>query len=348
MKQTTLNTIVLVVLLHTSCQTQDEQETSASATQHEHPISVSIDSLSYHNQESDLTLSGDLEASQTLHVGFLIPGKVLSVFAKEGQKVSKGQLLASLDPQDLQYQVDLSKASLSQTQDLYKRMQEMRKTQNIAEKDFVDIETRLNMANIQLQQAEKRIRDSHLYASIAGIVAAKNIEPGSIVNPGVPAYTIVATQPIHAKIAVPEFHLKNVPLKKSMTIMVPALEEQESGQVVLINPLADPLTKTYAAKIELANRSGKLLPGMSATTTLTSNTNRGQILLIHPQAILHSSNGDPYVLVVDKLRKVANKRSIKTGGFIRDQIEVTEGLQAGEWIVTAGNQKMKDGQSILF
>jgi len=244
--------------------------------------------------------------------------------------------------------VDLNKASLSQTQDLYKRMQAMRKTQNIAEKDFVEIETRLNMANIQLKQAEKKVQDSHLYASITGIVAAKNIEPGAIVNAGVPAFTIVATQPIHAKIAVPEFQINEVPLKKSMIIKVAAVEEQESGQVVLINPLADPLTKTYAAKIELANRSGKLLPGMSATTTLNSNTNRRQILLIHPQAILHSSNGEPYVLVVDKLRKVANKRNIKTGGFIRDRIEVIEGLQAGDWIVTAGNQKMKDGQSILF
>jgi len=348
MKQNSLNAIVLVALLYASCQPQDKQETTASTTQHEQPIRVSIDSLGYQNQDSDLTFSGNLEASQTLHVGFLIPGKVLSVFAKEGQKVSKGQLLASLDPQDLQYQVDLNKASLSQTQDLYKRMQAMRKTQNIAEKDFVEIETRLNMANIQLKQAEKKVQDSHLYASITGIVAAKNIEPGAIVNAGVPAFTIVATQPIHAKIAVPEFQINEVPLKKSMIIKVAAVEEQESGQVVLINPLADPLTKTYAAKIELANRSGKLLPGMSATTTLNSNTNRRQILLIHPQAILHSSNGEPYVLVVDKLRKVANKRNIKTGGFIRDRIEVIEGLQAGDWIVTAGNQKMKDGQSILF
>ncbi len=348
MKQTSINTIVFAALLCASCQPRDKQEPIASTNQQEEPIRVSIDSLRYHNQASGLTFNGNLEASQTLYIGFLIPGKVRSVFAKEGQKVSKGQLLASLDPQDLQYQLDLSKASLSQTQDLYNRMQEMRKTQHIAEKDFVDIETRLNMANIQLQQAEKKVRDTYLYASVAGIVAAKNIEPGAIVNAGIPAYTIVATQPIHAKIAVPEFHLKDVPLKKSMDIKIPALEEQERGQVVLINPLADPLTKTYATKIELANRSGKLLPGMSATTTLTSNTAGRQILLIQPQAILHDSNGDPYVLVVDKLRKVANKRSVKTGGFIQDRIEVIEGLQAGEWIITAGNQKVKDGQSILF
>ena len=119
----------------------------------------------------------------------------------------------------------------------------------------------------------KHIRDSKLVAPITGIITKKMIERGSAVAPGVPAFQIVKTDKVYARIAVPESEVGKLVNGMASGVFVKTLNETFYGKITIINPQADPVSKTYDVKVKLDNTSGRLLPGMIADMAIRTGKN---------------------------------------------------------------------------
>lgn len=292
-----------------------------------------------------LTYSGSLEAMNTVQVGFAVPGVVNQVAVQEGQHVKKGQLLASIDDTEFANALLIANAGFSQAEDMYKRMEELYKKGSLPEKDYIDIQSKLAQAKANKNISAKRISDSRLHAPLTGVISSRQAEIGSTAAPGMPAFVIVKTDELYAKIAVPESEIGTLKNGMKAEIFIPTLNETVTGKVVIINPQADPVSKSYAVKLIVNNTAGKLLPGM-ITNVYVNTGEKVETITLPATAITRDTDGVNYVFVVNSKNKAIRKR-VKLGTVTgNNNVEILEGITRGENVVTAGVSKLKDGTTV--
>lgn len=311
------------------------------------PVKVTLSEVQPVNRVHQLTYSGTIEPDNTAQIGFAVPGVVNQVAVQEGQMVTQGQLLATIDATEYLNALAIAEAGLEQAEDMYNRLNELYNKGSLPAKDYIDIKTKLAQAKANKNLNAKRIADSKLYAPITGIITAKLIEKGSTAAPGVPAFTIVKTDKVYAKIAVPESEVGS--LKKGMEagVYIPTMGDSLSGKITIINPQAEAISKTYTVKIQLTNTKQQLLPGMIANVYMQPGR-KENVLVIPATAVVRDADDMTYVYIVDAQHK-ALRRRIYTGNITGTQeIVVTNGLTAGDKVVMAGHTKLKDGASVTF
>jgi RND family efflux transporter MFP subunit len=311
------------------------------------PLHVSVQPIRQINQLQQLTYSGTIEAENTAQVGFSVAGVINNVAVQEGQFVQQGQLLATIDETEYSNALAIANAALEQAEDLYNRLNELYQKGSLPAKDYIDVKTKLAQAKANKSINAKHIADSRLYAPMSGIITGKLIERGSTAAPGVPAFTIVKTDKVYAKIAVPESEVGN--LKKNMpaTVYIPTLKDSVTGQITIINPQADAASKTFSIKILLNNSRQQLLPGMLANILINPGITENAIT-IPATAVVRDADDITYVYVVNAQNKAIRKRIIAGHITGKEEIIVTNGLQEGDKVVIAGQTRLKDGELVVF
>lgn len=328
-------------MLFLSCQNQETQKTAPA------PINVTILEVKNTDTPQELSYSGTIEAENTAQIGFALPGTVNHIAVQEGQFVKKGQLLASIDATEYSNALDIANAGLKQAEDLYKRLTELYEKGSLPAKDYIDIQTKVAQAKASKRISAKHIADSKLYAPISGIISAKLVEMGSTAAPGLPAFSIVKTDLVYAKIAVPETEVGNMRMGKIATVFIPTLNERITGQITIINPQAEASTRAYAVKVKLNNNQQQLLPGMIANVQI-ANKNKSESISVPASAVVRDADGLTYVFLSNPQKKAIRKRITPGNITGNDAIIIKEGLAEGDKVVIAGQTRLKDGTSLSF
>lgn len=332
--------IVIITGILAGCHSQEEQQVKIS------PVKVQLQQIASVNSTQTQTYSGTIEPENTAQIGFAVPGIINSIAVKEGEYVKQGQFLASIDDADYKNAYAIANAGLEQAEDMYSRLNELYQKGSLPAKDYIDIKTKLAQAKANKSINAKHISDSRLYAPITGIISAKLIEQGSTAAPGIPAFSIVKTDQVYAKITVPESEVGTFKKGMKATVFISTLNKTENGTIDIINPQADPVSKTYAVKIKLANNDGRLLPGMIAN--IQFNTGKTEsVIAIPATSVIRDADDLTYVFVAQG-QKVIRKRIVASAVTGTNEVLVTGGLQAGDKIVIAGQTRLKDGSSIEF
>lgn len=341
-RQVLLPFILAPIVFFASCKSKEEKVVAISA-----PLQVTVQTVQASNGMQQLSYSGTIEPDNTVQIGFAVPGVVNMVAVQEGQRVNQGQLLASIDASEYVNGLAIANAGLQQAEDLYNRLSGLYEKGSLPAKDFIDIKTKVAQARANKSINEKHIADSRLYAPMSGIITAKMIERGSTAAPGVPAFTIVKTDEVYARVSVPESEIGSIQKGKPASILIPTLNDSLNGVISIINPQADAASKTFSVKIRLHNSAGKLLPGMIANVYISTNKQAG-FIVIPATAIVRDADDISYVFVANANKKAVRKR-VATGALTcSNGVTITDGLQAGENIVTEGQSKLKDGSAISF
>lgn len=324
-----------------SCGKKEVKHLNAKSTR------VSIREVSYTPQVRELSYSGTIEPDNTVQVGFAVPGVVNNIMVEEGQRISKGQVLATIDNSEYANALAIANAGLEQAEDMYQRLDGLYKKGSLPEKDYIDIKTKLAQAKANKSINAKRIKDSRLYAPMSGIITGKMIERGSAASPGVPAFTIVKTDEVYARISVPESEVGSMRVGMKADVFIPTLDRSLTGKISIINPQADPVSKTYSLKIKIANASGLLLPGMLTETKI--NTGKpSNVITVPASSIIRDPDGLTYVFVSNENKKAIQKRVTTTTVTGNKEVIITQGLSTGEKLVVAGQTRLKDGDALAF
>lgn len=311
------------------------------------PVKVSVLTVQSSAHQQQFFYSGSIEADNITQIGFAVPGTVDKVLVQEGEQVKAGQLLASIDGTEYINSLTIANASLEQSQDLYERLNNLYQKGSLPAKDYMDVKTKLEQAKASRNLSAKRMTDSKLYAPVTGIITARLIERGSTTAPGVAAFSIAKTDMVYARITVPESEVGALQRGQNAVIYIPTLGDTLKGQVTIMNPQADNVSRTYSIKIKLSNNAGKLLPGMIADVIVQSGKQISSIS-IPSGAVLKDADDIVYVYAINQDNKVIRKR-ITTGRATGDnQVIITGGLVAGDKIVIAGNKQLADGSAVSY
>ena len=288
--------------------------------------------------------SGTVEEENGTLLSFAVGGTVSRVLVDEGDRVGKGQLIATLDTEQLTHNHASAQAALAQAEDAYRRMEELHGKGSLPEIKWVEAQTALQRARASEQMARKQLADCRLYAPFSGVISKKFAEKGQNVGAGTQIAKLVAVDRMKVKISVPESEIAQISVGQKADVTIEALGGTSMQATVTEKGVAaDPLSRSYEVKLSLPKADRKMLPGMVADVALHGgNTSMACILPAHIVQIDERNNEFVWLTVGGK----AVKRIVTVGGFTADGVTVTNGLADGDMVITAGAQKVSEGTRV--
>jgi len=314
-----------------------------------------------HPVASDHTASafaGDVRAREESPLSFRVGGKLVQRNVDVGDHVRAGQVLATLDPGDLQAQARAAQAQLAAAEaELGRARADQARFAKLANEQLVSRSTldaqnaaataaqgQVNAARADVEVARNQAAYSQLRATRDGVIAARQAEAGQVVAAGQSVFTLAADGVREIAFALPETMIASV--KAGQAVQVEAWSrpgQRWNGRIREISPAADPASRTFAARVTVDAPAGAIELGQSARVYLPTNGNGG---LSVPIAALQRENGKASVFVVDMKSSTVKLRPVQTGAFGEDRVPVQGGLQADEWVVAAGGHLLRDGQKV--
>lgn len=295
----------------------------------------------------DISVSGNIEGNKTVHLGFMVAGKINYIAAEEGQFVQANKLLASVDPENYNIAKDIADVNLDQAKDEYTRLTQMHDRKSIADADYSKITNTLRVAKAQQHLQAKNVSDTKLYSPISGVLLKKGTEVGEIIGTGMPLFVVSDIHIIKVNASVPESELREMHIGNEAKVYVASLSSTFKGKITEIGAVADASSRTFSVKIELKNPDLRIRPGMTAEVNIATGANE-QSVSIPADAVLHDVDNSSYVYVADTIKKQAFKRKVSLGNITGNNIEVISGLNTGEQIIVSGQQKLSNGTSIIL
>lgn len=298
-----------------------------------------------------LELQGDVMTDQNVLVYPEMSGTLNRVYVKDGQRVSKGQLLASIDDGGMSSQLAQMTTQLDLAKTTFER-QERLWNQNIgSEIQYLQAKTQYEAQESAVKQMESQLGKSSIRAPFTGIVDDVIKDQGTVVSPGPGSevFRIVNLADMYVEVEVPEAHLANVTTGKSVEVFFPVLGETISSKVRQTGNFINPGNRSFTVEIPVPNKSGKVKPNLTVIAKINDYSNEKAILI--PQSVVsENATGEQYVYLTEEngteTEMISKKKIIELGKTQGDLVEVVSGLSDGDNIIVEGARSVRDNQMV--
>ncbi|MGI6649420.1 MAG: efflux RND transporter periplasmic adaptor subunit [Bacillota bacterium] len=341
----------------------------ATGEQEIRPVPVQVATVTRGSITRNITLAGKITPYLEVGITPKVSGKVVSVSVDVGDTVQKGQVLAQLDTTDIEAQLRQAEAGLTVAQVNQQlaaitlenarvnleRVKELHNQGVVSDKDLEMAQMAFDQANsgladAQVKQAEagldlikNQLQNFTLTAPISGMVASRTIDPGEMVMPGGPVITLVDISRVVVECSVPEGEVNRIKTGEKIKIRVPAAAaEPFEGEITSIAPAADPVSKSFPVKIQIANSEQLLKPGMFAEVELATEA-FNDVLILPKEAVV--DKGDMQIVYVVRDGR-AYEAKVRTGASDLNSVVIVEGVQAGDQVVAVGQNTVKDQTAV--
>jgi RND family efflux transporter MFP subunit len=300
---------------------------------------------------------GEVRGRYETQLAFQVSGKISKRNVELGSVVNAGDVLMEIDAKDIQQTVNITSAQMASAEsqlnlaqsnlERYRKLFEQgavsRAQLDQYENAYEVAAAAVRQTAAQYTQGANQLGYSALVADSTGVIAAVNAEAGQVVSAGQVVITLVKDGEREIEISIPENRIEDLRNAQQIRVTFWALPDViVEGKVREISPVADKITRTYKARISLQNSPAGVNLGMTANVAIASAGSRQAVYI--PLAAIYQTGDTPGVWVV--ANETVSLRPVKVGAFGDGQIQVLEGLQDGDVIVTAGVQKLREGQKV--
>lgn len=292
-------------------------------------------------------LQGTIDAKNNVQVSPKSGGVVTAVYVKEGDYVKAGQAIAKVDDQLLRESIAELKTQLTLANTMYEKQANLWKQQIGTEMQYLQAKTNKESLERRLSTLNAQLSQSTVTSPISGVVDQVAVKIGQSAMPGVGLVRVVNLSQLKAVAKVSDTYSGSVRKGDPVQIDFPDLDKKLNSTISFVATTVDPATRTFTIEAPLPSDNA-LKPNMLARIKINDKT-QAKAIVINQNLIQDTEKGQlVYVAVDEGGKKVAKAKTVKTGQSYGGQIEVTQGLQAGDQIVTAGYQDLVDGQQISF
>ena len=325
------------------------QKMAALASMPPPPASVSAAYVQTETWQPYLAAVGSLVATQGILVTTEVAGKVSAIRFESGQQVEAGTLLLQLDDSVDQAQLEGIVAERRMADLQFKRREELLDSKTISRSDVDEARLRLENAIANLATKQAQIAKKRITAPFSGWLGIRQVDLGEYLQPGAAIVPLDAMDPIHVDYSLPERQLDQISVGQPVEIEVQAFPgEVFSGRIAAVNPAIDTGTRSLRVRATLENPQARLRPGMFAEVR-TVLPQRPGVLTLPQTALTYNPYGDSvYVIQEDESGSRVQRRQVETGEVRNGQVEIVQGLQAGEQVVTAGQVKLRNDQPVVI
>ncbi len=328
----------------------------------EDPIrAVKVQTVGMGATQTTLEYAGEVRARVESRLGFRVGGKLLSRPVEAGQHVSAGQLLAQLDPQDLKLASDAARAQVAAAKtnlDLaasdFKRYQALKDQNFISGAELERRDTTLKAAQAQLDQAQAQFNVqgnqagyAALRADTSGIVTAVLAEPGQVLAAGTPVVQLASDGARDVVFAVPEDKVSALRIGSEVLVNQWSTQATFKGVVREVAGSADPVTRTFTAKVALQQKDSLAL-GSTVSVVPSAVQHLGVPVIKLPTSALRQEGQATAVWVVDTSSMTVKSQVVQIATADGNDVVVAGGLQPGMQVVVAGVHVLAPGQKVTI
>ncbi|GIZ11226.1 efflux RND transporter periplasmic adaptor subunit [Pseudomonas sp. NCCP-436] len=301
---------------------------------------------------------GEVRARYEPELAFRIAGKVARRLVEVGDRVKKDQPLAELDPQDVRLQLEAIRAQVTAAEANLQTVRAERERYKallgrnlVSRSQFDSIENQYRAGEARLKQvraeydvARNQAGYAVLRASQDGVIARRSVEVGQVVAAGQAVFTLAADGEREVSISLPEQSIGRFSIGQVVEVELWSQPDRRfSGRIREMAPAADPQSRTFAARVAFSEGEVPAELGQSARVFIASHA---EVPLAVPLSAVSAEQGQPFVWVIDPKTQTVQRRVVRIGAYGDDRVPVLEGLSASDWVVAAGVQILREGQSV--
>ncbi|MFN4147303.1 MAG: efflux RND transporter periplasmic adaptor subunit [Runella sp.] len=296
-------------------------------------------------KSESIVASGLVASTDEARLSFKIGGVIQRIWVKEGQKVSKGQLLATLDLTEINAQVAQAQYGVEKSERDFRRVQNMYKDTAATLEQMQNATTGYDVAKQNLQIAKFNQAFAKIVSPINGVVVRKLANEGELIGPGNPVLFLNSSSSTDwvVRIGVSDKDWARLKLGDKASVSLDAYpDENFSGTITELAPIADPMNKLYEVEVKITPHSKRLASGMFAKIELRPAQTRNYTV-IPIEAIIEGNGKDAYVFILDSTHKKAKKIPVKIGYIQDDKVLITSGLEGIPQVITSGSAFLAEG-----
>lgn len=294
-------------------------------------------------------LQGSVKTDQNILITPEMGGILKNVHVTKGQRVKKGQLLATIDDGGMSQSLAQMQVQKALAKTTFER-QERLWNQNIgSEIQYLQAKTAYDGQVKAVNAMQQQVAKASIKAPFSGTIDDIIIEKGNVVAPGLTAILrIVSLENMYVKADVPETYITSVIVGKQVEVSFAVLGETFDTTISQTGSFINPNNRTFKAEIDLKNRKKNIKPNLTARLKINDYTNKNAIVI--PQSIIsENAQGEQYIYILKQINQdkaVASRVIIETGKKQGNSIEVLSGLEYGDQIIEEGARSVKDEQPV--
>ncbi|MCC9138174.1 efflux RND transporter periplasmic adaptor subunit [Pontibacter silvestris] len=298
-----------------------------------------VSSTAYQNK---ITTTGTVLANEEVELRSEVAGRVTGINFEEGNRVQKGQLLLTVNDEEMRAQLQ----KLQSNQKLYQDMEERQRT--LLEKDYISkqeydqVSNQLATATADIQALKASLAKAYVRAPFDGVVGLRQVSEGSYVSATTPIARIVDVSPVKIDFAIPGRYSHQVKEGADITFSSEGSPETYNAKVYAIQPNIDPATRTLQVRALFDNKNQEVRPGAFVKVSLALKEME-EAILIPTEAIIPEATGQKVFL--SKSGK-AVPQMVKIGQRSETMIQITEGIAPGDTIIRSGILQVRPGSDL--
>lgn len=330
--------------------------------QDEKPVAVTLSPVSPGIQPAILA-SGEVEAAQTANISTRVMGRITNIFVKTGDRVQKGQLLATVWDEDIKAKRAQTDAMIAEAEGAYTaaqkdydRFNNLYKQQSATAKELDNVTLQYNSAKARMAAAKQMRSEvnamlsySSLTAPFPGIVTQKLAEVGNIASPGMPILTVEQDGIFQVSASIAESDISDIHLGDVASIRIKSTGKSFEGKIIQINPSSQFTGGQYIVKISIPGTAKKdVYAGMFAGVSIPVKDVRqaeNDVTLVPLSAIINRDELTGIYTV--SVNNTALLRWIRLGRTYGDKVEVISGLSRDEKFIRSAESKLYNGAPVV-
>lgn len=294
-------------------------------------------------------LPGDVATDENIIIYPEYSGLLTNVLVEEGDRVSKGQVLARIDAGGLESQLAQLQAQAALAKTTFERQERLWKQNIGSEIQFLEAQTNYEAIQNSVKQLQSQLSKSVVRAPFSGIIDEVFTDQGEVVAPGQSQlFRLINLSNMYITAAVPESYLGKIKKGTEVMVRIGATGTSFKSEVQQVGNFINPNNRTFEIKVAVPDSAEQVKPNLIATVMLNDYTAEDAIII--PESVVQKNSAGESVAYVLQSNNdstgIAEKRILEIGRSYEDSVEVLAGLKPGEVLITSGAKNVREGEQV--
>lgn len=296
-----------------------------------------------------IEVQGTVESDKNVTILPEMPATIVSLKVKEGDKVSAGQVIATLDAGTFSKQVAELQTQLSLATTVYEKRKRLWEQKIGSEIEYLQSQTQKQALENSIATLKQQMRKTVVTSPISGTIDEVYAKQGEQANPAMPIARVVNVSDVQLVADVSENYLSSVKKGDKVKVFFSALGTEMEQKITFVGQTINTANRTFKVQIDLPNKDGKIKPNLVGTVKINDFQQEGAIT-VPTNLIQIGTDGNKFLYVVkeESGKKIAKKVVVKTVMSYEGSTIVTEGLSATDEVISKGYNEVVDGENVRF
>jgi len=309
---------------------------------------VKVDSLQPQIFEHFVDVQGSIDSEENVMASPEMPGVVTGIMVKEGDVVSKGTVLATMESAAMSNALQEVKTAYALASTAFEKQKRLWDQKIGSEIQFLQAKTNKESLESRIKSMEAQLNMSRIKAPVSGTIDDVRLKLGEMASPGMSGVRVVNMNKMKVVANVSDTYIANIKKGDVVKVELPDVSLVLDAKVTFVAKVINPQNRSFKVEVALPNKDNLIRPNMVAKIKI-NDEKKDDVLVISSNLVKRTGN-EKFIMVAEKENNVwvAKKRTITTGNEYNGKTIVMSGLSKGDMIITAGQNDVVEGQSVKF